>query len=447
MNRHAARLCAAAILGLVPAVALAQGSGSAGGASAERRPYRGIFAPPGDDQSQTLVFNGSVFSGYDENVASALTGSRRGADRRLQGSGAYHGAQTGLTYHLNPSARRVQFDVMGTAQASYYYYTDKWNMVPHYAGSARMNAPLGKGLSLDLGYAAVYAKNYRFLLFPDAMGVDTDGAFGGDPDNELFRRSTLRHAGDISLSKKLDTRSTLSLGYSARYVEFVDQDFAPYRRQTASINFDRRMTANATMNLGYGYTTGDSGVHTAEREVHHINAGVNYSRALSFSRRTSFSFSTGSGYIAREDVATDAPSTPGRLRFLGSATLTHEMGRTWTASAAYVRRFVFREGFEAPFFTDGVTAQVAGFITRRLDATAQASWALARYQGREGGQHRGTWAVAQLRYGLTPWLAAYARYVYYDYRFSDEIPLDAEFPALTDRQGVRAGLSLSVPLM
>lgn len=447
MNRHAARLCATAILGLVPAIAAAQGAGDPAGASGERRPYRGIFAPPGDgERSQSLVFNGSVFSGWDDNVVSALTGSRGGSDRRLQGSGVYSGAATGLTYRLNPTAGRVQFSASSTALAS-YYYTDKWNMVPHYAGGAHMSAPMGGGFTLGAGYSVAYAKNYRFVLFPDSLGADDDGALAGDPDNELFRRSTLRHSGDISLSKKLDSRSSISAGYSARYIDFVNDDSAPYRRQTASLNFDRRMTAHATMNLGYGYTTGNAGPEDDPRRVHHINAGVNYSRALSFSRRTSLGFSTGSGYLDRQDATAGDTSLRSRLRFVGSAVLTHEMGRTWTASAAYARRFIFREGFTAPFFSDGVTAQVAGLVTRRMDVSAQASWSLSKYQGSSGGDHRGAWAVAQVRYGLTSWLASYARYVYYDYRFSEEIRLDPDFPAMTERQGVRVGLAVSVPLM
>jgi hypothetical protein len=82
-----------------------------------------------------------------------------------------------------------------------------------------------------------------------------------------------------------------------------------------------------------------------------------------------------------------------------------------------------------------------------MDVSAQASWSLSKYQGHGGGNHRGAWAVAQVRYGFTPWLASYVRYVYYDYRFSEQIRLDADFPPATRRQGVRAGLSVSVPLM
>jgi hypothetical protein len=73
------------------------------------------------------------------------------------------------------------------------------------------------------------------------------------------------------------------------------------------------------------------------RVLHNVQAGINYGRPLSISRRTSFSFSTGSAIAVRDDLSNPdaAPATTARLT--GNASLTHELGRTWTARATYRR--------------------------------------------------------------------------------------------------------------
>jgi hypothetical protein len=151
--------------------------------------------------------------------------------------------------------------------------------------------------------------------------------------------------------------------------------------------------------------------------------------------------------MARQDATAPQLDSRSRFRVVGGATLTHEFGRTWTASAVYVRRFLFREGFADPFFSDGVTAALTGLVSRRLEFAAQASWSLSTYQGATGGQHRGDWGIAQLRYALSRHLAAYTRYVYYHYRFSDQLLLDEDFASAMNRQGIRVGVTMTVPLM
>jgi hypothetical protein len=82
-----------------------------------------------------------------------------------------------------------------------------------------------------------------------------------------------------------------------------------------------------------------------------------------------------------------------------------------------------------------------------MDFSAAANWSMGHYQGPDGGHHRGVWAVAQTTYALARPLAVYARYVYYNSLFSQEIPLVPGIPGTLDRQGVRVGLTLAVPLI
>jgi hypothetical protein len=414
-----------------------------------RRPYRGLFGNPGSPEApQSLMLSASLYGAYDDNVTAALEGNDSSNDR-LQKSGDYYGATAGINYSLSKSTGRFAFGVGSAASVAGYLVDQDRSVSPHANLNGTMRVALGRHRSLTVGQSVVYSRFYRFLLFPGVGGGDDDGVAIGDPDLELFARTALRYGTNVGFNQALGSRSSLSAGYSYGYTDYRDGDVADWRYHRASIGVDRRLTANATLALGYGYQTSEQVNDVAgrdSREVHNINVGVNYSRALSFSRRTSLSFSTGSGVLVRDDLQTPGNDPRARLRLVGNLALTHEIGRTWTAQAAYHRGFVFRDEFADPFLTDGATASIGGFITRRLDLMAMARWSLGT-QGRPGNDNHNALSVSvQSRYALNQFLALFARYIYYEYEFGDQVVLDPQLPRALDRQGVRAGLTASFPL-
>jgi hypothetical protein len=414
-----------------------------------RRPYRGLFGDPGDPETpQSLILSASLFGAYDDNVTTGVTG-RQTFDPRLQRSGSYYGATAGLNYSLAKSLQRASFDIASGVSASGYRLDSDNNIVPHAHVAGNLSYLLGRRTAVTLSPRVVYSRYYRFMLFPSLLGFDDDGALAGSPDTELFERTALRYGASVGFSHGFDARSSLSATYMTSFVDYQDGEFEDWRMQGAGINFDRRLTANATLQLGYGYRMSESpDLQTGPRETHNLNVGVSYSRALSFSRRTSFAFSTGSAILVNDDLAVAGTDPRMRFRLLGNATLNHEIGRTWTAQAAYSRGFVFREGFDDPFFTDAVSASVGGFVTRRLDLALLAHWSFATLD-RPGNanNHDSVGASAQARYALTQFLALFARYVYYEYKFGENVPLDPDLARALDRHGVRVGITASLPLI
>jgi hypothetical protein len=413
-----------------------------------RRPYRGLFGHSDDpDTPQSLVFSASLFGAYDDNVTAGLLG-RDSFDPRLQKSGAYYGANAGLAYAMSQSGQRVSYGLSSGAGASAYRFDDDKSVVPHARVAGNVTFTLGPRSSLGFNQQVVYTRYYRFLLFPSLLGTDDDGALAGDPDLELFARTALRYGSGANFSHRLSSRSSLNAGYSFGYVDYRDGEYADWESHAARIGYNRRLTAHATMNLGYGYRVSQPRVegHRA-REAHDINVGVSYSRALSFSRRTSFSFGTGSAILVQDDLTVPGSDPRTHFRLLGNASLTHEIGRSWTAQAAYNRGFVFREGFDDPFFTDAVSASVGGFVTNRLDFAALARWSFATLDRPGRNRHDSFAASAQARYALGRFVALFARYVYYQYEFDEDIPLDPDLARSLDRQGIRVGVTTSIPLI
>ena len=70
---------------------------------------------------------------------------------------------------------------------------------------------------------------------------------------------------------------------------------------------------------------GSSNVDGRPREVHDINVGMSYGRALSFSRRTSLQFSTGSTIMVSQNFTAAESDPRARFHLLGNAVLVHEL--------------------------------------------------------------------------------------------------------------------------
>jgi hypothetical protein len=447
-------LAAASTAGVLPpAHVYAQSNSDAPAPAHVRRPYRGIFGGSADpDSPQSLTLSASAFGAYDENVFAALTGRRRAADRRLQHSGAYSGAHAALTYSFSRSGRRASVGAIGSAQANYYRFGEVNAVTPHYHGGVNGRLSLGRSTNLNGSQRVVLSENHRLLFFPLLSGShlidsdDEDGAVAADPDLELFQQRSLRHTTNVSLSHQLGRRSSLDVGYRRYYIDFIEGHRPDFRTQGASVSFDHRLTSHATLTLGYAYRDGRSAADR-RRAVHNVNLGLNYSRALSLSRRTRLGFSTGSAMVASENVGAAELDPRTRVRLIGNASLVHELGRTWTAQVAYRRALIFREGFGEPFFTDGVIGSIGGLPSRRLQLSALAGWSVSSLNRAGRTRHDATWASAHARYALNRYLAAYVRYVYYAFDFGADVPLDPDFPRTLDRQGVRVGVMTSVPLI
>jgi hypothetical protein len=126
--------------------------------------------------------------------------------------------------------------------------------------------------------------------------------------------------------------------------------------------------------------------------------------------------------------------------------LTHQIGRTWSARAAYRRGADFVEAFSAPVFTDAVTVALDGFINRRTDVAAAVAYSGGNVVQARSNPFETYTATARLRFGLTRQLAAYAEYLFYDYD-SAGVALNANVPPRVSRHSVRVGLTLWVPLL
>ena len=428
---------------LMPAQASAQ---LVGNDSPEmRRPYRGLFGSSADSQApQSLVFNASLYGAYDDDITGG-EGSRPTTDPSQRISGYYAGAQSSLGYTRTSDAYNMGLNL----GAQYRYYPDQSYGAPSYHESFNMGTDLWEHARVSVNQGFAYTPNYRVNLFPAIDGSDNPDAGAADPDLDLYQQTAYRHAAAVSFSQSIKRRSEFNAGVRFRYVDFIEDGTEDFRSNAFSVGFRQRMTSHATLRLGYGRHTSE-GVNSDDLDsthvVHNIDAGVDYSRAISLSRRTMFSFSTGSALQVAERI--DETSDPRTLfHFIGGAHLVHELGRTWTANAAYRRSLNLREDFDQPVLTDAVTGTIGGLVTRRLTLSFAVGWVNAHGTVDKRAAYQALTASTQAQYALNRSLAVFARYFYYDYEFTDVASLDPGLPPSAQRNGVRVGITTTIPLI
>jgi hypothetical protein len=441
-------VCLLAGVVAVPTASAGQSQGPQEPAPASvRRPYRGLFGAPADPSSkQSLDFSASAFGAYDDDVYGTESGGigSAGAVR----SGAFVGARAGLSYEKRGD--RLSGALSGGAGID-RYFDNSFDPTEYFQTAGALSAALSRYIRLSASQTLSYSPQYFLspLLPASTTAAVGDALVPTRTDIGLFDQRAFRSATDVQVTRSFGRRSSLDASYGLALVHYTGSVTQPdYRSDLARIGFRRQLTSHAGLRAGYGYQTARyvDALEPSQQHLHNIDLGIDYGRALSISRRTHFGFSTGSAIWMRGDRR-PAATEDLTVSLIGTAHLDHEMGRTWTARLGYDRSFAFYEGFTDPFLADGVTADVSGFVSRRLRFSSAASYSVGTVGTGEQHGFDSTFATAGLEFGLTRSLALFTRYVYYHYNFDGNFSNDPRLLRRMDRQGARAGLTVSVPVI
>lgn len=442
---------------LTLALMLAPGSASAQSGQQDpqgesSRPFRGLFGSGTSPTSnRTLVLSGSVYGGWDSSVLADQPGT--GDTRGDSTEGTLGGGALSLAFHRR--GRRVEFGL--TADTSTRWYPQQQQLTSgSYSAGAGMNIALSRRTQLVLNQTVGYQPFYQLSMFP---GLN-DPTLGGTvvPSNLDFvvnRSSGWLYDSAVSLDRQLGRRSSLSGYYRRSASDFeandpsappaFDVDF-----QTAGFRFTRNLNRGLALRVGYGYRTGNfvdsafDGEVGQSAAVHEIDLGVNFARQLSFSRRTTFSFSTGSTLF----------ETNGQRNFnvVGDANLRHQFSRNWLSAIAYNRSVGFITNFSGPVLSDNVSVSLNGLLVgQRVMLSLQGGWSggQAGYGSNDDDQANANFktytGTASLQYAFTAYLATYVQYAYFYYDFPTDalLPVGGQF----NRNSIRVGLSVSLPLL
>jgi len=415
-----------------------------------RRPYRGLFgAPASSESTEALDLSASLYGAYDDNVYADRSGVAVGGP--LRRSGWFGGVETGVTYTRHGARVGGGID----AGVGLTTYPDE-PLFTTYRAAGNLNARVSRYGNLSIAEAFVYAPEYRLGLFisPSIPGTSNPGTFA-DPfvnlatDYGVFRENSYRTGTNAAFTQTVHGHASVSAFYALSTANY-DSGELNYVNQSGGATYHDRLSQNAGFHLGYSYGVGryPNAARFNVAGIHNIDAGLDYGRALSVSRRTFFSFSTGSAlFYASQGVTTNGSDRPFHVALLGTANLTHEMGRTWTSAIAYQRSVSFHEGFVAPLLAQSVSASLQGLLSRRLRFDASTAYTKGAVSVGTTNDFDSYTANSGLEYGFTRYWAAYADYFYYQHHLPPGFTLDPRFPSNMSRNGVRFGIRTSIPVI
>jgi hypothetical protein len=253
--------------------------------------------------------------------------------------------------------------------------------------------------------------------------------------------------GSIGIMQTLTQRTNITAGYGGMLVS-VDPGDAEQASQYGYVRLGHTLTRSLALRLGYGrtqyeYRGEDPVVDGADRRIrsHNIDAGIDYNRTLSISRRTTLAVNTGSIIVTDGDESL--------FSLVGGASLVREIGRSWSASLDYRRSVGFLEVFDSPTLIDNATFSLGGLIGRRLrfSSTLGASRGSVGFFRGEGTDYATYRAGAGLSMALTRLFGVRGDYSYSQYRFDDPVAVpDVLGTGHVRYHSVRVGLDVWTPI-
>jgi hypothetical protein len=398
------------------------------------RPYRGLFGSGTGDAGQLLTATVTAGGGYDDNILADMLGRSGVGTTQDARAGVVSSISGSLAYSAETEPMSLGLSLGSTAR---YYPDGDGDILRATQGGMTLGVRPRAGTSVSFDLSAAQQPYQFSSVFPEVFEPAPGDAPVPDLDPITSVDTYFRYGGGASLSQRFSRRASFSANYRYQRADRGELERS-FVNQTAGAGLTYNIGRGLDLRAGYVY--GEARYTDDTRHQHHsIDAGVNYNRNLSFSRRTELSFSTGTAAVQSND----------RLRFTvtGHATLKHEIGRTWNAWAGYSRQVLINETFPEPVLVDALSAGLGGFLSRRVQFTSTVRAALGR-QGLEQNApgFDAIQASSTLSYAMTRYMKLGLTYSYYQQSFEENVRLAAGTPTNAERNSIRATVSLWAPL-
>ncbi len=456
-------LGAAMLAGVTADGAWAQ-MGVPGGTGQTGMPSPAVFggARRQEPGQNNVSISASVLGGYDTNILADNAGIGGGTGGGLGSTDQTSSSFVGSGAALQWNQQREKVGFYGSLGGEYrtFFDIDDFDIQSYFAG-AGVGMQLTAKSTLNLGASIDVQPFYQFgVLGGSGYVLEQPGdvpTFA--PDLLAAREQVLRFGGTVNYQYRLSQRTTFTADVGRAGFRSLNDDaeragLTNLGSTYASARLTRRLTTNLGVRVGYGYWRFDQVSQTPGPEddlpvnqqvgMHNIDVGLDYARALTFARRTTFSFGTGTSITRGANVGFGQGTN---VNVTGFATLQREFLRTWAAALNYTRGTNYLEGYNQFVVFDTASASIGGLFTDRLDAGAAVYYtngALGGFApGVRGDRLATIGAGGQLRYGFTQNLAMFASYTWVRFEIPEYLePVDLITPYRPERQGVRVGLTV-----
>lgn len=350
--------------------------------------------------------------------------------------------------------KRLRFSANGETAVRYYNRLNRLDVLGH-TGALGANFWVADNVSLLAKQSAAYSPSYLFELFPATGQAEFGEPIPIAPDYRLLQTDsyTSRSQLELSAGSLRRARFTAAGAYDRtafRAAATGETNRPRLNTYSARAGVQRAVRRNGRVSGEYEYRTGDFSVGTATE--HRFAFGVEYSRALSASRRATVRVQlTPSTLTVPEAVFTEGaeadPSATGRLfRLQGDASVEYQPHLRWIVSGAYRRGVEYMAILGVPVLSDAARVSVDTLLTRRLELTATVAAVNGASAIDQLSRLDSSTGSARLRYAFTRRFAVYGEYVYVAYDFGQRATLAPQLPRAFDQHGVRVGIMLWKPV-
>jgi len=424
----------------------------AGGRDAEaqvdrQRPYRALFGGVTTDPSvqHYLDLTMSLSEVYDDNSLADLGGQLFADVPAVLGTGFYTGLETGLSYGW--LGQTVQ--ISASASSALRRYPGERLLAATHVASMNLTARASRRTQILAAQTFRYAPSLFFgaALPADGAAVASEVA---ESDYVLGALDGYISETRLSLEQGLTRRSSVTILGEYHWSTFDDQRTAhALSAYGAGGRYQYTLARDVSVRLGYVHRRVQFGGSAGTWGLHDIDAGIDYARSLSVSRRTRMDFHVGSSAMSALSSEGGDRAVSRRYAIIGDAGLSHDMGRTWRARVGYNRSVGIDEALAQPFLADALQTSLTGSFNRRVSFGASAATSRGELgDGSVGGADFRTYqATSSVTVGLHSWLALVTEYLYYYYDTGQGVELAFGVPGKLSRHSVRVGVSLWTPLL
>ncbi len=400
--------------------------------------------PLDPDAPQRLDVNFGVAEGYDSDVLADL-----GTIGQNQPLGTYY-TEFQASGEYQWQGERVQAGASAASTMRYYHELSEFGNVSESAG-AGFSAQLAPRTRLFVNGTAAYSPSYLYGLFPTLTQPVPGQAVPDAPGYSVNTQDSFAYGGSGSLTHGLNARSDLVLSTEVSFTNFLHETefIRDYDNYGVGAAYLRRISRYSALKLSYLYRRGQFGYSLGtETAENGLQVGMELARPLSATRKMTFAFNVGATDVNIPEGGPN-PQISGRfVRATSDASFTYDFRRSWQARAAYRRGVEYLAVLRDPVFTNGASAAIDGLLSRGVLFTAGAAYSSGASALNFGSSSAYTTYTGNVRlsHALTRTLSLYGEYLYYYYDFRGTLQLQPGFPRTLERNAVRVGLTLWVPM-
>lgn len=397
---------------------------------------------------RTLSLNSTLLGGYDDNLVGG-TGPGGGAPQLPDAmpSGSVGTFDSTLAWYQGNNRHSIQLDGTGRAFA-YPQYLD--GVVPGATANVAVTTTMGLRTKLNASQAGGYDPFFNTFA-PDSAGVplppSVDQAVSAAG---LFERRSWVSTSQVGLTQQWTRRMSMTATYAYGLRDFTDGSDGDNRSHTASAGYRHVLSDSLRLRGDYRYTdietTEFDGMvrpNTTER----IEGGFDGEHEVSRTSLVSWTLTAGVGRVESTSGVERVPFTDSMP--VGTASLKVPLSSTWYLEGGYQRDFRLLQTVTSELYAaDTATLTLGGLIGRRT--TLQLIGSYGDWQPPVASGVTSTLEVLgaslQLQHMLTDVLGVVCNYSYYNHRYTNSGELPDGFPPRYDRNSVRIGVTVRLPI-